>query len=121
MNNILKSDYDCNYRQLSIRTFQVIPLTDKVGMIEFIKNTEKLGNFLCTFINNETLNKARNEYDVWLNKALPNGEMMIMKKYLYSCLAYDSNAATAKMIALTNSIPSDSVRYKRTFRSSTFL
>eukprot|EP01119_Soliformovum_irregulare_P013151 TRINITY_DN3471_c1_g1_i1.p1 TRINITY_DN3471_c1_g1~~TRINITY_DN3471_c1_g1_i1.p1 ORF type:complete len:703 (-),score=223.51 TRINITY_DN3471_c1_g1_i1:67-2175(-) len=42
MNEILNSDPESYKRRLSIKTYQVIPMTTKVGMIEWINNTKPL-------------------------------------------------------------------------------
>ena len=39
MNDLMRSDSQCYKRNLSIRTYQVIPMTKKVAIIEWINNT----------------------------------------------------------------------------------
>jgi len=42
MNEIFASDAQCSRRHLTLRTYQVIPMTGQVGMIEWIDNTKPL-------------------------------------------------------------------------------
>jgi len=42
MNEIFARDSACSKRRLGIKTFQVVPMTTKVGAIEWIENTQPL-------------------------------------------------------------------------------
>ncbi|EGC36942.1 DNA-dependent protein kinase subunit [Dictyostelium purpureum] len=46
MNEILKRDNSCNKRGLKVTTYQVIPMTSKVGIIEWINDTRPLREIL---------------------------------------------------------------------------
>jgi ataxia telangiectasia mutated family protein len=46
VNNLLARDDAGRRRKLRIRTYKVVPLQNKNGLIEFVANTEPLGNFL---------------------------------------------------------------------------
>lgn len=74
-----------------------------------MKNTKQLRTFLCENIKKETLIYVRAEYEEWMKKQLPYGELD-WKKYSYSCLKYDSKVTTEKMAKLTKYIPADSFR-----------
>ena len=42
MNEILRNDPACQKRNLSITTYQVVPMTSKVGMLEWLQNTKPI-------------------------------------------------------------------------------
>ncbi|XP_061175418.1 DNA-dependent protein kinase catalytic subunit-like [Saccostrea echinata] len=46
MNQVLESDPACKQRNLKIKTYQVIPMTPRVGLIEWMNNTIPLKDFL---------------------------------------------------------------------------
>ncbi|TRY56699.1 hypothetical protein DNTS_012969 [Danionella cerebrum] len=46
MNIILSQDAACSQRSLSLRTYQVIPITSRIGLIEWMENTSTLKDFL---------------------------------------------------------------------------
>ncbi|XP_056017774.1 DNA-dependent protein kinase catalytic subunit-like isoform X2 [Ostrea edulis] len=46
MNQVLESDPACKQRNLKIKTYQVIPMTPRVGFIEWMNNTIPLKEFL---------------------------------------------------------------------------
>ncbi|XP_074649158.1 DNA-dependent protein kinase catalytic subunit-like [Tubulanus polymorphus] len=46
MNEIYSRDWLCSKRKLQLKTYQVIPMTARVGLIEWVKNTKPLFDFL---------------------------------------------------------------------------
>lgn len=42
MNEILASDTACSQRRLKIATYKVIPMTSRVGILEWVLNTKTL-------------------------------------------------------------------------------
>jgi len=48
VNILLLRDRDTRRRNLAIRTYKVVPLAPKVGVIEFVKNTMPLGDLLLS-------------------------------------------------------------------------
>ncbi|XP_035828316.1 DNA-dependent protein kinase catalytic subunit [Aplysia californica] len=46
MNKVMTSDPNCRQRKLHLKTYQVIPMTPKVGLIEWMSNTCPLKEFL---------------------------------------------------------------------------
>lgn len=46
MNILLKSKQSSRKRNLSIRTYKIVPLTQMSGILEFCDNTTTLGNYL---------------------------------------------------------------------------
>uniref|UniRef100_A0A8B9LUH8 DNA-dependent protein kinase catalytic subunit n=1 Tax=Astyanax mexicanus TaxID=7994 RepID=A0A8B9LUH8_ASTMX len=50
MNIILSQDAACSQRSLMLRTYQVIPMTSRIGLIEWMENTCTLKDFLATLL-----------------------------------------------------------------------
>lgn len=48
MNVLLKTKKSACKRNLSIRTYKIVPLTQMSGILEFCDNTNTLGNYLLT-------------------------------------------------------------------------
>uniref|UniRef100_A0A8B9RNH4 DNA-dependent protein kinase catalytic subunit n=1 Tax=Astyanax mexicanus TaxID=7994 RepID=A0A8B9RNH4_ASTMX len=48
MNIILSQDAACSQRSLMLRTYQVIPMTSRIGLIEWMENTCTLKDFLAS-------------------------------------------------------------------------
>ena len=46
MNDLLKSNKDAKQRRLYVRTYKVVPLTQRSGVLEWCNNTLPLGNIL---------------------------------------------------------------------------
>ena len=46
MNDAMAADPDCARRKLNLRTYQVMPMTDRIGMIEWVDNTIVLKNMM---------------------------------------------------------------------------
>jgi DNA-dependent protein kinase catalytic subunit len=46
MNGILNSDGECKRRELKIRTYRVVPMTTRLGLIEFLPNVTGLKDFV---------------------------------------------------------------------------
>ncbi|XP_078691376.1 DNA-dependent protein kinase catalytic subunit-like isoform X2 [Branchiostoma floridae x Branchiostoma belcheri] len=64
MNDILTLDPACSQRQLRIRTYGVIPMTSRVGLIEWMQNTTPLGDFLKNAM-------TTREQDIFLHQSPP--------------------------------------------------
>lgn len=46
INTLLNRNEETRKRQLRFRTYNVIPLADKTGLIEFVGNTQGIGEWL---------------------------------------------------------------------------
>lgn len=46
MNQLLQAEHATNVRRLCIRTYKVIPLSQRTGLIEWVENTTTLGEYL---------------------------------------------------------------------------
>uniref|UniRef100_A0A672S298 DNA-dependent protein kinase catalytic subunit n=1 Tax=Sinocyclocheilus grahami TaxID=75366 RepID=A0A672S298_SINGR len=71
MNMILSQDTACSQRSLALRTYQVIPITSRIGLIEWMENTCTLKDFLSSRRTEEeqkTITKPNESYDDWISK-----------------------------------------------------
>ncbi|KAL6490371.1 hypothetical protein MHYP_G00007160 [Metynnis hypsauchen] len=75
MNIILSQDAACSQRSLMLRTYQVIPMTSRIGLIEWMENTCTLKDFLAsrrTEKEQMTITRPNEIYDAWLSKVARN-------------------------------------------------
>lgn len=71
MNMILSQDTACSQRSLALRTYQVIPISSRIGLIEWMENTCTLKDFLSsrrTEQEQKTIMKPNESYDEWISK-----------------------------------------------------
>nr|CAH7756351.1 unnamed protein product [Callosobruchus chinensis] len=71
MNHIFSVDMVCSNRRFGIMTYQVIPLTSALGMIQWKSNTESLDAFLGRSANKtyqQDLIISRNDYHQWVTR-----------------------------------------------------
>ncbi|XP_061073095.1 DNA-dependent protein kinase catalytic subunit [Conger conger] len=70
MNTILSQDSSCSQRNLLLHTYQVVPMTSRIGLIEWIGNTCTLKDFLNSSRTEEEKNSSRpmEAYESWLSK-----------------------------------------------------
>uniref|UniRef100_A0A8C6A8F9 DNA-dependent protein kinase catalytic subunit n=1 Tax=Marmota marmota marmota TaxID=9994 RepID=A0A8C6A8F9_MARMA len=75
MNVILSQDSACSQRNMQLRTYRVVPMTSRLGLIEWIENTFTLKDFLLNNMSQEEkmayLSDSRApvmEYKDWLKK-----------------------------------------------------
>ncbi|XP_029447109.1 DNA-dependent protein kinase catalytic subunit isoform X2 [Rhinatrema bivittatum] len=74
MNIILSQDAACSQRNLQLKTYQVIPMTTRLGLIEWLENTSTLKEFLLESMSEAEKtdylgqNRPENHYTEWLQK-----------------------------------------------------
>uniref|UniRef100_A0A087Y0R2 DNA-dependent protein kinase catalytic subunit n=1 Tax=Poecilia formosa TaxID=48698 RepID=A0A087Y0R2_POEFO len=72
MNIVLSHDTSCTRRGLQLRTYQVIPITTRIGLIEWMENTCTLKEFLCNTMMGDEQQKVQSFrgveiYNKWLS------------------------------------------------------
>ncbi|MEQ2271556.1 hypothetical protein XENORESO_006021, partial [Xenotaenia resolanae] len=70
MNIVLSHDTSCTRRGLQLRTYQVIPITTRIGLIEWMENTCTLKEFVYNAVMEEEKQKAgrcAEIYNKWLS------------------------------------------------------
>ena len=77
MNSIFRDDPTCMNRDLNIKTFTVVPITNRLGTLEWVDNTEPLKNIInrehIRLVEGKDLNNSRalNERRKWLKTGIP--------------------------------------------------
>ncbi|KAJ0023075.1 hypothetical protein NQD34_015209 [Periophthalmus magnuspinnatus] len=67
MNIVLSHDSACTRRGLQLRTYQVIPINTRIGLIEWMENTCTLKDFLTNTMTDKEQKTARSRSDVVKN------------------------------------------------------
>ncbi|XP_060099810.1 DNA-dependent protein kinase catalytic subunit [Heteronotia binoei] len=74
MNTVLSQDAACSQRSMQLKTYQVIPMTTRLGLIEWLENTCTLKEFLLKNMSEQEKNYynsskgPRADYKEWLSK-----------------------------------------------------
>ncbi|XP_054840598.1 DNA-dependent protein kinase catalytic subunit [Eublepharis macularius] len=74
MNTVLLQDAACSQRSMQLKTYQVIPMTTRLGLIEWLENTCTLKEFLLKNMSEQEKNDYNSsrgphaEYNEWLSK-----------------------------------------------------
>jgi DNA-dependent protein kinase catalytic subunit len=79
INELLKSDPKCYQRNLSLRTYQVIPMTSKLALIEWMPNTRTLKDVIFGPMTDSELEQMgqsspEEAYGRYINRASKNAE-----------------------------------------------
>ncbi|XP_047423865.1 DNA-dependent protein kinase catalytic subunit isoform X2 [Mugil cephalus] len=70
MNILLSHDTSCTQRGLQLRTYQVIPINTRIGLIEWMENTSTLKDFLYNSVTKdekERIVRGTDLYNTWLS------------------------------------------------------
>ncbi|VEN60084.1 unnamed protein product [Callosobruchus maculatus] len=109
MNHIFSVDMICSNRRFEIMTYQVIPLTSALGMIQWKSNTESLDAFLGRSANKtyqQDLSKSRNDYHLWISRPrLNQGDA-----YGLAAQEYHADKVIPKFRELANRFPKHILR-----------
>ncbi|XP_077126580.1 DNA-dependent protein kinase catalytic subunit [Ranitomeya variabilis] len=74
MNIILSQDAACKQRYMQLKTYQVIPMTTRIGIIEWLENTNTLKDFILSTLTKQERtdfhgrNSPDKHYNAWLDK-----------------------------------------------------
>nr|XP_039264534.1 DNA-dependent protein kinase catalytic subunit-like [Styela clava] len=82
INSILQRDSNCSKRKLFINTYEVIPVTSRLGLIQWVKDTETLQDIIyeeAKYLNKSSLmDKPSQIYSKWLSKFAKGGDVRKM-------------------------------------------
>jgi DNA-dependent protein kinase catalytic subunit len=99
MNSIFKDDPACMNRDLNIKTFNVVPITNRLGTLEWVDNTEPMKNIInrehMRLVEGKDLNNSRalNERRKWLKSGIPgNAKKESIAEQHLNLLALDSKS-----------------------------
>uniref|UniRef100_H2ZQ35 non-specific serine/threonine protein kinase n=1 Tax=Ciona savignyi TaxID=51511 RepID=H2ZQ35_CIOSA len=112
VNELLKSDWTCRKRNLSIRTYQVIPISSKVGMIEWVDNVVPYQEFLSKQANRMNCSSLNEPFKDWIPKNVAQTARSDNKCEMYGTFAQHGNYAQVveKMRKAENCVPWDLFR-----------
>ncbi|KAI4492328.1 hypothetical protein M0802_009838 [Mischocyttarus mexicanus] len=99
INKTLNTDIACKRRHLFIDTYQVIPLSTSLGLIEWINDTRSLLDLIYfTLPKNKYshYNNIETEYNAWIQKAAGSSRNLVLQ-YKEATLNYNASAVTIKM------------------------
>ncbi|XP_025836118.1 DNA-dependent protein kinase catalytic subunit-like [Agrilus planipennis] len=111
MNNVLISDTNCNQRQLRIQTYEVIPLTDSLGLIQWVKHTVGLGDFMKEVFDkdNSICESVSNKYASWI-QSVSRKKLSIVQQYGTVSMEFSRDKTIKNYRNLVSSIPWDCLR-----------
>ncbi|XP_061821672.2 DNA-dependent protein kinase catalytic subunit isoform X1 [Nerophis lumbriciformis] len=111
MNLLLSRDAACARRGLQLRTYQVIPINTRIGLIEWMENTCTLKDFLsATMTENESLKAAGSVdvYNKWLSTFKPSkSDAPITKLYLLTYTKAERSDTISNFSKVLQYAPSD--------------
>ncbi|NP_989989.4 DNA-dependent protein kinase catalytic subunit [Gallus gallus] len=114
MNIVLSRDAACSQRNMQLKTYQVIPMTTRLGLIKWLENTCTLKEFLRNSMTEEedanynSLKGPRAAYSDWLSKM--GGKAQGLSRYN---AMYKNASRTETVIAFKSresSVPEDLLR-----------
>ncbi|XP_076296859.1 DNA-dependent protein kinase catalytic subunit isoform X2 [Lasioglossum baleicum] len=111
MNKTLRIDTACKQKQLSIDTYQVIPLSKTVGLIQWIDNTRSLQEFIRFTFSKEQEKRCESigeQYEQWIQSAAPSKKQV--ERYKEATVKYSVAKVNAKMGELIRKTDWDSLR-----------
>ncbi|XP_076239081.1 DNA-dependent protein kinase catalytic subunit [Calliopsis andreniformis] len=115
MNKTLCIDTACKQRQLSIDTYQVIPLSRIVGIIQWVNNTRSLQELIYYTLNKEETKRydsVLEKYNKWIQIAVPSKR--IHEAYKEATMKYSASKVITKMNEFISHTEWDSLR--KTFK-----
>ncbi len=121
INDLLKSDPRCYQRNLSIKTYQVIPMTSKLALIEWIPDTKTLKSICEDPESEDKLKEALSRYTDLINRVTPTDENVnFIEKFSITYEKYGRNYVCSEFDKIQNIVPWDLLRkYLRLLSSST--
>ncbi|XP_062235399.1 DNA-dependent protein kinase catalytic subunit [Platichthys flesus] len=108
MNILLSSDAACTRRGLQLRTYQVIPISRRIGLIEWMDNTCTLKDFLISTMTEEeqhTSKRAPEVYNKWLSTFAP--KLSGYKLYAHAYKNAKRADAVSNFLKVLQHVPSD--------------
>ncbi|KAL4648766.1 DNA-dependent protein kinase catalytic subunit isoform X1 [Arapaima gigas] len=111
MNTILRSDATCCQKNMMLCTYKVIPMTSRIGLIEWMENTCTLKDFLYSRMSEEerrNTHRLQDNFDMWLNKVAGKTGGILRYAEVYKKVKRAETVANFKKIE--NLVPEDLLR-----------
>ncbi|XP_034980550.2 DNA-dependent protein kinase catalytic subunit [Zootoca vivipara] len=115
MNTILSRDAACSQRNMKLKTYQVIPMTTRLGLIEWLENTCTLKEFLLKNMseqektNYNSYKGPRTDYTDWLSKMAEKNTSPVLR-YTYMYKRADRKETVMSFHRRENLVPEDLLR-----------
>ncbi|XP_040921929.1 DNA-dependent protein kinase catalytic subunit [Toxotes jaculatrix] len=110
MNILLSHDAACTRRGLQLRTYQVIPINTRIGLIEWMENTCTLKEFLCSTMTDEEKQSAQRSaeaYNKWLSTIDPNSKKRGIELYGLAYMKAKRADTVNNFLKVSQFVPSD--------------
>ncbi|XP_068603907.1 DNA-dependent protein kinase catalytic subunit [Brachionichthys hirsutus] len=110
MNILLSHDTACTYRGLQLRTYQVIPISTRIGLIEWMENTCTLKDFLCSTMTKEETQRAAGAvavYSKWLSSFAPKPNLKDIELYGHAYKKAKRAETVGNFLRMLQHAPSD--------------
>ncbi|XP_027746012.1 DNA-dependent protein kinase catalytic subunit isoform X2 [Empidonax traillii] len=114
MNTILSQDATCSQRNMQLKTYQVIPMTTRLGLIKWLENTCTLKEFLKNSMSEEedisynSKKGPRATYSEWLSKM--SGKAQGISRYHAMYSNASRKEAVMSFRSRESSVPEDLLR-----------
>ncbi|CAK6951979.1 LOW QUALITY PROTEIN: DNA-dependent protein kinase catalytic subunit [Scomber scombrus] len=109
MNILLSHDTACTHRDLQLRTYQVIPITTRIGLIEWMENTCTLKEFLTSTMTDDEQQRAGRcveVYNKWLS-SFSNSKASAITSYTDAYKKAKRDNTVKKFLEVMQHVPSD--------------
>uniref|UniRef100_A0ABD2W9S2 non-specific serine/threonine protein kinase n=1 Tax=Trichogramma kaykai TaxID=54128 RepID=A0ABD2W9S2_9HYME len=109
-NKSLLNDLRCRERHLKINTYEVLPITNDLGLIQWIDNAKTIKEFInfSAFSDSRKLEEASWHYKNWIDRA--NTTKIHSNPYKAAMLKYSDEETRAKMMLILKSLDVDYLR-----------
>ncbi|XP_053322155.1 DNA-dependent protein kinase catalytic subunit [Spea bombifrons] len=110
MNIILSQDAACSQRHMQLKTYQVIPMTTRIGLIEWLENTCTLKEFIFNAMSEDeekNCNRPQQHYNAWLDKRDKHGTP---RQHIDTYIKYKRSATVTSFREREALVPGDLLR-----------
>ncbi|KAJ8664270.1 hypothetical protein QAD02_005932 [Eretmocerus hayati] len=95
-NRILSSDANCRRRNLSITTYNVVPLSTSLGLIQWVNGTKSLSDYIQYSVQDaQLIDNVATEYHTWIQRA--SGGKRVAQSYREAVVKYTPEQVIEKM------------------------
>ncbi|XP_069690626.1 DNA-dependent protein kinase catalytic subunit-like isoform X3 [Periplaneta americana] len=113
MNKILNQDPNCRHRRLSITTYQVVPFTSFVGIIQWVDGTQGAKDLILSVLSQDEKNDyegASEKHWEWISKSVRKKSANFREMYGGAYMKYSRGDTIAEFRKKVNMVPWDVMR-----------
>ncbi|XP_041817023.1 DNA-dependent protein kinase catalytic subunit isoform X2 [Chelmon rostratus] len=110
MNILLSHDAACTHRGLQLCTYQVVPISTRIGLIEWMENTCTLKEFLYSTMTEEEQQRTAGSaqvYNKWLSTFAPNSTVCGVALYAQVYKKAKRAETVSNFLKVLQHVPSD--------------